>query len=344
MNRREILQLSAAAIAAAGLDRAEAQQAPASKTEADPTAAARVQELGSRGVRVHDPSMIVKCKDEYWVFYTGLGVPSYRSQDLMKWEAGPRVFEKAPPWVAQAVPAHRGIHFWAPEITRLGDRYLLYYSVSTFGNNTSAIGLATSPILDPADPAYHWTDEGIVIQSTSTDTFNAIDPAVARDAEGGLWLAFGSFWSGIKLVPLDSATGKRIAPDSPIHALAHSNAIEAACIDKRGDFYYLIVNWGRCCRGVNSTYNMRVGRSPKVTGPYVDKNGKDLLQGGGTLLLETDGPFIGPGHAGIFEEDGKAWLSMHFYDGSRRGASTLAIRPLRWDADGWPVVGQEPRG
>jgi arabinan endo-1,5-alpha-L-arabinosidase len=124
--------------------------------------AARQAELGSRGVRLHDPSTIVKCKDEYWIFYTGRDVRSYRSKDLMKWEAGPVVFSNSPPWVAEAVPANRnGRDFWAPDVIHVGDRYLLYYSVSSFGKNTSAIGVVTNPTLIRADANFKWKDRGI---------------------------------------------------------------------------------------------------------------------------------------------------------------------------------------
>lgn len=307
----------------------------------DPNAVAHLLKLGSRGIRVHDPSTIVKCKDQYWIFCTGRGTPSYRSKDLVAWERGPQTFAKSPEWVAQAVPGNRGgLDFWAPDVIHLGDKYLLYFSVSTFGKNTSAIGLATNATLDPCDPAYEWKDCGIVVQSSPRDDFNAIDPAVTVDAEGNLWLAFGSFWGGIKLIQLDPATGKRIAPESPIHALADYDSIEAPFIYYRDGVYYLFLNWGICCRGVNSTYNMRVGRSPTITGPYLDKDNKDMRDGGGALLLDTDGPFIGPGHAGILKEGGKYWLGMHFYDGSTSwGTSRYALRPLTWTADGWPVVG-----
>jgi arabinan endo-1,5-alpha-L-arabinosidase len=221
----------------------------------------------------------------------------------------------------------------------VGDRYLLYYAASVFGKNTSVLGLATNPTLDPADPAYKWSDGGIVAQSGAGDQFNVIDPAILNDPADGLWLSFGSYWSGIKLIQLDPATGKRLTPDAPMYPLAHAHDIEASYIYRHGAYYYLFVNWGVCCRGVNSTYNIRIGRSRKVTGPYLDKNGVDMLIGGGTLLVGTDGPFVGPGHAGIIMANGKEWLSMHFYDGSRGGMSALAIRPVSWDGEGWPVVG-----
>ena len=305
----------------------------------DPALVAKLAQLGRRPNGVHDPSTIVKCKDEFWVFYTGRGTPSWHSKDLITWQAGPPIFTSTPSWVTNAVRNFRGANFWAPDVTFFNGRYLLYYSASSFGKNTSGIGLVTNLTLDPNDPNYHWTDCGMVVMSRTNDDFNTIDPAIAKDADGGLWLAFGSFWSGIKLIQLDPATGKRISDDSPMYSLAHYSSIEASFIYYHEGYYYLFVDWGMCCRGVRSTYNMRIGRSPKITGPYLDKEGKDMLTGGGTLLLDTDGPFIGPGHAGILEDGGKFWLSMHFYNGTLRGRSELAIRPLKWAADGWPEVG-----
>jgi len=305
----------------------------------DPALVARLAELGQRPIRVHDPSTIVKCKDEYWIFCTGRGTPSFHSRDLEKWEPGPRVFEQAPAWVAAAVPGNRNLNFWAPDIMYLGGRYLLYYSVSTFGKNTSAIALATNPTLDPADPAYQWTDGGVVIQSSNVDDFNTIDPAITQDVAGRLWLAFGSFWSGIKMIQLYPATGKRLAADPTIYALAYNKSIEAAFIYRHGNFYYLFVNWGICCRGMDSTYEIRVGRSEKITGPYLDREGRDLEKNGGSLFMATDGPFIGPGHTGIFREGDKYWVSCHFYDATQGGTPAYAIRPLTWTIDGWPVAG-----
>jgi len=295
--------------------------------------------LGSRGVRVHDPSTIVKCESEYWLFYTGRGVQSYHSRDLMTWKRGPQVFTSAPAWTHEAVPAHFGNSFWAPDVMRVGDRYLLYYAISTFGKKVSAIGLATTPTLNPNDPKFGWQDEGEVIRSTSTNNFNTIDPAIFHDTNGTLWLSFGSFWSGIKLIQLDPKTGKRIAPDSPIYPLAHWDSIEASYLYQHDGYYYLFLNWGACCRGTNSTYEIRVGRSKEVTGPYLDQTGIDMQKGGGTLVLGTKDKFIGPGHAGILSENGTNWFSCHFYDGSNpRGPGTLAILPMRWTTNGWPEI------
>jgi arabinan endo-1,5-alpha-L-arabinosidase len=299
-----------------------------------------LQSLGRRKIGVHDPSPIVKCKDQYWIFFSGSGTPSIHSADLINWTVGPKTFSIALPWVAKAVPANRNIDFWAPDVIKVGDRYMLFVSASTFGKNTSAIGVATNATLDPTDPAYHWTDGGVVVQSVEKDDFNCIDPSTFHDSDGKLWLAFGSFWSGIKLIELDPTTGRRISPDSPMYDLAHWDAIEGSYLYHHGQYYYLFASFGMCCRGAASTYNTRVGRSDKVTGPYRDRNGKDMLLGGGTPVAGKDGPMVGPGQPGIFEENGKSWFTCHFYDTTANGASRLSIRPLSWTADGWPVLGK----
>lgn len=297
-----------------------------------------LEESASRGVVARDPSSIVHCNGEYWVFYTGRGVPSYHSKDLVKWDRGPAVFETAPEWIATIVPGNRNMSYWAPDIIKLGDRYLLYYSVSTFGKMTSAIGLATTPTLDPDDPAYHWTDHGFVVRTEEGGDHNAIDPSVFRDRDGSLWMTYGSYWTGIKLIQLDPATGKRIASDSPLYSLAYNDSIEASYLCRHGDYYYLFVNWGSCCQGPKSTYNIRVGRSKSVTGPYRDKEGVDMLNRGGSVFLPNrNGPLIGPGHAGTLSAEGKSWFTSDFEGNLRMdGRATLAIMPLSWDADGWP--------
>ncbi len=311
------------------------------------------EEMGMRNALVHDPSTIVKCKDEYWVFNTGRGIISWHSKDLITWTRGQPVFVTPPAWVATYVPGNRPLDYWAPDVIFVKGQYLLYYAASTFGSQTSAIGLATNPTLDQADPNYKWTDQGPIINTLSPrdypglgNNFNAIDPAVIATPEGRLWLCLGSFWTGIKLVELDPATGRRTSLDSQVYSLATNNNpqhdVEGSYIYHHGDYYYLFVNWGKCCSGVASTYKIMIGRSKDVTGPYLDQAGVDLAKGGGTLFLGSEGDFIGPGHAGIIEVDGKFWFSCHFYDGATpRGTSLLATRLLHWDADGWPAI--EPK-
>ena len=300
-----------------------------------------LEKSASRGIVTRDPSTIIQCKDEYWVFYTGRGVPSYRSKDLETWVPGPPVFQRPPAWIAEAVPKNPHLNYWAPDIIKLGDRYLLYYSASTFGKMTSAIGLASNPTLDPGDPAYHWTDHGPVVRTQEGQAgaqYNAIDPAIFRDVDGTLWMVFGSYWSGIKLMQLDPQTGLRLTPDAQLYSLAYNESIEAAFLCRQNDFYFLFVNWGTCCQGPKSTYNIRIGRSRTITGPYLDKAGVDMLHKGGTVFLATtNGPLIGPGHASMLDAKGRTWFASDF-EGNllMDGQATLAIMPLRWNADGWP--------
>lgn len=300
-----------------------------------------LEQSASRGIVTRDPSSIVKCNNDYWVFYTGRGVPSYHSTDLVKWERGPAVFKTAPEWIAKTVPENRDMSYWAPDIIKVGNRYLLYYSVSSMGKMTSAIGLATNPTLDPSDPSYKWTDEGMVVRTQENqqgDAYNAIDPAVFQDRDGSLWMAFGSHWTGLKLIQLDPRTGKRLSPDSKMTSLAYNESIEAAYLCRNEDYYYLFLNWGTCCQGPKSTYNIRIGRSKTITGPYLDKAGVDLMHRGGSVFLATtNGPLIGPGHAGTLNAEGKTWFTSDFEGALRMdGKATLAIMPLRWNPDSWP--------
>ena len=315
-----------------------AQSEPAGQDSHKSMTVLPLEQSASRGVTTRDPSSVIKCKDEYWVFYTGRGVPSYHSKDLVTWERGPAVFTTEPEWIAGIVPANRHMSYWAPDITKLDNHYLLYYAVSSMGKMTSAIGLATNPTLDPNDPAYHWTDLGFVVRTQEGDGYNAIDPSVFHDSDGTLWLTFGSYWTGIKLIQLDPRTGKRIAPDSKLFSLAYNDSIEASYLCKHDDYYYLFVDWGSCCQGTNSSYNIRVGRSKTVTGPYLNKVGVDMLRAGGSKFLPTaNGPLFGPGHAGTLHAEGKDWFTSDFEGDIRmNGKATLAIMPLRWNADGWP--------
>jgi arabinan endo-1,5-alpha-L-arabinosidase len=313
----------------------------AAEPEANSSSVPQPAEQGAgfrrRPPQIHDPSTILHRDGRYWCFSTGMGVQALSSTDLTQWRMEAPVFAAPPGWVKEVVPSQRG-HFWAPDVHQWRGRYLLYYSVSAFGKRTSAIALASSASLDPRAANYGWSDEGIVVQTSEDDDFNAIDPAVVAAPDGALWLTFGSFWSGIKLVQLDPTTGKRLAPDSPLHSLAWKTEIEAPAIFFHDGYYYLFVNWGTCCRGVRSTYNIRVGRCQKIAGPYLDRDGVDMLQGGGTLVLETRDQAIGPGHAGLFEHDGRLMLSYHYYAGERRGLPQLGINEFRWGKDGWPVV------
>lgn len=293
---------------------------------------------------VHDPA-IIRQGDNFYLFATsharaGQGLIHVRtSKDLVSWTRAAPVFAEMPAWVKDAVPGARGI--WAPDVSFSNGEYRVYYSVSTFGKNRSAIGLVTTPSLEK--PV--WTDKGPVIRSGESDDFNAIDPNIFEDAEGRQWLAFGSFWSGLKLVRLDPATGLRSGEDAKIHALARRaspGAIEAPFVIRRGEFYYLFASFDFCCRGAASTYYTVVGRAKDPTGPYIDRHGKPMMEGGGFLVLhaglDAARRFVGPGHVAILREPKRDYIVYHAYDTQRNGASTLRIQPLGWTDDGWPVA------
>ena len=292
----------------------------------------------SGNLDAHDP-VIIKQNNTWYIFTTGHGINMKRSQDGRYWEAIGQVFNPQPDWHKQVIPRNDG-NLWAPYIFYDQGKYYLYYSVSSFGSNISAIGLATNTTLHPQDPNYAWVDEGIVIQSEKANNYNAIDPNIVQDRAGKLWLSFGSFWSGIKLIGLDPATMKPAA-DATLYSLASkpgNTAIEAPFIVERDGYYYLFVSFDFCCRGFLSTYSIVVGRSPEITGPYVDRDGKAMMQGGGTLILEGGERWRGPGHNAVYQQGRSAILVNHAYDKENSGKATLQIHPLYWDADGWPTL------
>jgi beta-glucanase (GH16 family) len=292
---------------------------------------------------IHDPSTIIKDGTNYYIFGTGPGIRTKLSPDLIHWESGEPVFHTPPAWTTKAVPEFHG-GAWAPDVIRVNGKIFLYYAVSSWGKQLSAIGLATNATLDPAATNFLWKDCGPVIGSTNGMDFNTIDPSVMLDADGKLWMAFGSYWEGIYLTELNPQTGLRVATNSPIYHLAWNHSIEASCITRHDNFYYLFVNWGQCCKGTNSTYEVRVGRSGKITGPYRDRDGNDLVTGGGSPFLESSGRFIGPGHIGIVNDgdiNGPTRFSYHYYDADTQGRSRLAVGYIDWSS-GWPVATNAP--
>ena len=299
-----------------------------------------------------DPSTVVKSGGTYWVYGTGRGVPQYSSSDRVHWTFQGPVFPSAPAWVADAVPANTRNFAWAPDLHFFGGLWHLYYCYSSFGSKVSGIGMATNPTLDPKT----WADQGVVVRTGADTNYNAIDPCIFLDASGKPWLSFGSYFSGIKLVEIDPATGKRAAGGTVMNIATRPhtppNAIEASCIYYHAGYYTLFVAWDACCAGAKSTYNIRMGRSRTVTGPYLDKAGKDMMEGGGSLFLGavsdngSGRPVddeIGAGHAGILEDGGGTSVSYHEeWARDRKGQTTLNINALAWDSDGWPRLVLDP--
>lgn len=320
---------------------------------------------------VHDPVMAVGEDGRYYIFSTGLGVGVMSSADLKTWREEKGVFAvprkdqpadpaetrpQVPQWAQDSVPGFWG-HMWAPDITRHGDKWYLYYSCSTFGRNGSVIGLATNKTLDPTSPDFKWEDQGLVVISHQhKDNWNAIDPNLCITPEGEPWLVWGSFWDGLQLAKLQDdlktlATQPRtiarrkltdgierfqIEEGQQDTIFAGDNAIEAPFIYQHDGWYYLFVSHDYCCRGAKSTYKTVYGRSRKVEGPYIDKNGKNMDQGGGELLVGPTARYFGRGHNSAYTlPDGRCIFVCHAYDAELGARAKLFIREMKFDADGW---------
>ncbi|MBT9495520.1 MAG: arabinan endo-1,5-alpha-L-arabinosidase [Paucibacter sp.] len=294
-------------------------------------ACAPLQALELQGdTRAHDPTLLVE-QGRHHIFTTGAGIQRLSSADGKTWLRQAPVFSEAnkPAWWATVVPEHKGLDVWAPKLFKHAGRFWVMYSISTFGKNVSAIGLASAESPEARD----WRDDGLVVASGFEDNFNAIDPDVLIDnKDGRLWFSYGSFWGGIRLSELDRKTLKPIGETRFI--ARRKGGIEAPTLMQRGGWYYQFVSHDFCCRGVESSYNIRVGRAKNVWGPYLDKDGVAMTEGGGSLI-EAGGPrWKGPGHQDVVGNT----LVRHAYDAEDGGKPHLRIDPLRWSADGWPSL------
>ena len=305
---------------------------------------------------IHDPSELQFENGYFMVFSTGEGIQSwYREEAGAKWKSA-GILDK-PSWWDATFPDNEG-YFWAPCVPK---KWILYYSFEADDDHASAIGRA---VATGTAPNLKWKDDGPVLvmpgcRDNGENCPVAIDPSVFSDDAGNLYMSFGSGTSGIWIVELNSETGHlseeasqgwsednkafhRVAYRREGNPRAPTDYIEASYVYRNPEngFYYLFVDWGQCCSGMASTYQIMVGRSKSATGPYSDKTGKDMVNQGGSLLLKTEGRFIGPGHAGIYRHtDGRYAFSFHFYNGENGGKAGLAVRELTW-IDDWPIVGK----
>ncbi|MCQ4209609.1 arabinan endo-1,5-alpha-L-arabinosidase [Streptomyces longispororuber] len=281
---------------------------------------------------VHDPTMIRTSAGRYLLYATGGGLGYRTSTDRIAFSAGSDAFTTKPSWWSSYAT-----EAWAPDISYHGGKYLMYYAVSTFGSNKSAIGLAGSTTGLPGS----WTDYGVVYTSTTASDYNAIDPNLFVDDDGTWWLSFGSWWTGIKMIRIDPSTGKQLASNTTRYSLASrptgTKAVEAPYIVKRGGSYYLFASYDTCCAGTSSTYKVKVGRAAGVTGPYYDKSGVSMTNNGGTPVLESHGSVIGPGGQSIMNDTDGDLIVYHYYDGNDNGTPKLGVNLLNWST-GWPVA------
>lgn len=296
----------------------------------------------SKRIVVHDP-VAIQAEGKYYMYGTGPGIESAVSEDKENWtKYTSQVFDPMPEWFKQVVPKFNG-HIWAPDIIYRNGKYYLYYSISSFGSNLSCIGVATNTTLDRTSKESKWIDHGIVIQSKpGRDNWNAIDPNIIFDDNNVPWMSFGSFWGGLKIVKMNDDLIS-IAEPKEMHTIAvrsreNNSAVEGPFIIKKDDYYYLFVSFDFCCKEENSTYNVRMGRSQCVTGPYIDKDGVQMTKGGGTLVIEGNDDFYAIGHNSVYKFDGEYYMYSHGYDAHDNGIPKLQVHTLNWDKEGWPII------
>ncbi len=273
---------------------------------------------------IHDPSTIMECDGKYYTFGTGGG--GLISEDGWNWYPG----------------AERPGGGAAPDALKIGDKYLVAYSSTgggLGGGHAGRILTMWNKTLDPSSPDFKFTEAIEVASSQVDEDCDAIDAGLFMDpVTGRLWCTYGTYFGFIRVVELDPVTGARIEGNEPVDIAIDC---EATTITYRNGWYYLLGTHGTCCDGVNSTYNIVVGRSRNVTGPYIDNVGRDMVAGGGKMVIDGADRQFGAGHFGRYiEDDGVEKMSFHWEaDLDRSGRSVLAIRPLLWVND-WPVGGE----
>ena len=272
---------------------------------------------------IHDPSTVVECDGKYYTFGTGGG--GLISEDGWVWNGG-------------GVRPGGGV---APDAIKIGDRYMVVYALTDRGvgnGHRSRVYMMWNKTLDPASPDFGYTEPIDIAGSDGFEDCDGIDPGLMLGPDGRLWLTYGTYFGYIRIVELDPATGLRMEGNEPVDIAI---SCEASVPVYHDGWYYLLATHGTCCDGANSTYNIIVGRSKSPTGPYYDNVGRDMVQGGGKLVLASENRRMGAGHFGRFIiEEGVEKMSFHFEaDLDLSGRSTLAIRPLLW-RNGWPVAGE----
>jgi arabinan endo-1,5-alpha-L-arabinosidase len=276
-----------------------------------------------------DPSALFD-GDKLWIVSGGSGVLVRATADLVTIEEATRIFEELPSWVVDAVPDAQTM--WSPELAYFGGIYHLYYAVSTLGSTRSCIGHATTDLLDVGS---EWLDSGPVICTQADDDLNAIDPSILQTPDGQIWLAFGSYVSGIKLVQLNEAGSETVSEPLSLAARPDDGgALQAAALAQHGGFYYLFVSFG-----ADMSHRLMVGRATAIEGPYFDRDGRALLEGGGTPLFEPSPRFVGAGSNDIFRIGERSFNIFHAYDEEDEGRAKLRLASLTWDAEAWPISG-----
>ncbi|CAE6381027.1 unnamed protein product [Rhizoctonia solani] len=253
-------------------------------------------------IDVHDPSICRDSSGKYFLFSTAPGIAIRTSTDRTNWSYAGTVWSSGQAtWTDKYTNSTNGSgNIWAPDCTYKNGQFYLYYSASSFGSRNSAVFFATSTTGLPGS----WTNQGLVLSTTDSSDYNMVTTGGSPSVRSGLVLSSGG------------------------------GAVEAPMLIKNGNYYYLFTSWDKCCDGTSSTYNIRVGRSTSITGPYVDKSGVALTSGGGTEILGSHGSIIGPGGQSVFKDTDGWVIDYHYYT---RTGSLLGLNLLDFSS-GWPVV------
>lgn len=309
--------------------------------------------ISGTGIYVHDPNLIQDTNGTFWLYGTHNTLASSTDMSTFTAVANGDINPDFSWWASENVTGTNGrTDIWAPDVMYANGVYYQYYSIPIYTNPAVAgsnsgpeavIALATS-----TNPNGPWTDAGKIISSCGTITgcttgFNAIDPAPFVDSSGKWWLSFGSWSDGIHILQLDPTTGLRLATNMALANIAARTAGEEGSlvypyVFNGTQYYYYFASINTCCNGTASTYRIIVGRSTNPTGPYLDRGGIDLAQGGGTILLSSHSNIYGPGGQSVLTVNNKPLLVYHYYDGDSNGTPTLGLNYLAFGPDGWPAM------
>ncbi len=276
-----------------------------------------------------DPT-ILKASDGYFYLYATedtRNLPIHKSKDLTNWEFVGTAFtdETRPNFEPKG-----GI--WAPDINLIDGKYVLYYSMSVWGGEeTCGIGVAVSDT--PEGP---FTDKGKLFRSNEIGVTNSIDQFYIEE-NGKKYLLWGSF-RGIYAIEL-SEDGLSVKEGVRKQHIA-GTAFEGTYIHKRNGYYYFFASVGTCCEGVNSTYQLVVGRSDNLFGPYSDKSGKSMLDNGYELIIDNNERFVGNGHCSeiVQDSEGQDWIFYHGVDVQNPNGRVLLLDQIKWSEDNWPYI------
>ena len=293
----------------------------------------------------HDPTMY-RDENGYILMSTNNNLAMWTSEDMVKWSAKGQIFSDSPQWLKDAVGGKTdGI--WAPDLFHFNNQYGVFYCGSVFGKRTSAIGVVTNANLDFSSSADGWTDQGEVTRTTNSNNYNAIDADVVVTPDGEYWMTYGS-WNagGIRLIKLDPKTGKQASDDKTNYQIATrgGSGIEGPSLIEHGGQYFLFTAWDVCCKQGDeieqTTYKTAMGRADKVNGTYVDRNGKNLNDGGGTILMQRYSRYVGPGGGEAFKDLNRIRFVHHYYDLTGDKFNHIHIRDVVFSDDNWPEMGQ----